>query len=442
VKIKLLCIFLFFSLFKLFSQNEDAWVYFKDKPSENTFISAPLTMLSQRALDRRTRYNIPVDFNDVPIEKTYIDQIISATGIIVKAKSKWLNALHVQGTQEAINNLLGLSFVNSIEYANKSLNTSNKNNVQQKIAQKKNKLAFSSDFNYGAGSNQIEMLHGDVLHQNNYSGQGMQIAIIDAGFPDVDNFMAFQRLRDNNQILGGYDFVNRSENFYSGHYHGMAVLATIAGYIDNQFIGTAPDAEFYLFITEDNLNEVPLEESLWVEAAEKADSLGVDVINTSLGYSVFFDNPDYNYTYADMDGKTAFISRGAEIAFSRGMIVVNSVGNEGNQPWHYMNAPADANGVLSIGAVNANEVIANFSSFGPTSDNRTKPDILAQGAGVYIINSLGNVATSNGTSFSSPVLAGVIACLWQAFPKKSNAEIIQLVKESAHLYENPTNQEG
>lgn len=442
LKIKLLCIFLFFSLFKLFGQVEDAWVYFKDKPSENTFISSPLTMLSQRALDRRTRYSISLDYIDVPIETSYMNQVKAITGITVKAKSKWLNALHVQGTQTDIESLLSLSYVNSIEYANKSLNTSNKKSVQQKISQKRNKLAIVFDFNYGNGSNQIQMLNGDLLHENGFSGHGMQIAVIDAGFPNVDNFVAFQRIRENNQILGGYDFVNRSENFYTGHYHGMAVLSTIAGYIDNLFVGTAPDAEFYLFITEDYLKEVPLEESLWVEAAEKADSLGVDVINTSLGYSSFFDNVNHNYTYSDMDGKTAFISRGAEIAFSRGMILVNSAGNEGNDPWHYINAPADALSVLSIGAVNSDGIIAGFSSFGPTSDNRVKPDVSAQGAGVYIINSVGNVATSNGTSFSSPVITGVITCLWQAFPDKSNDEIIQLVKKSAHLYENPTDQEG
>ncbi len=442
MKIKLLCIFLFFSLFNLFAQNDDAWVYFKDKPSENTFLSAPLTMLSQRALDRRTRYSISLDYYDVPIEASYRVQVEEATGITVMAKSKWLNALHVQGTNTAIDNLLTFGFVNSVEYADRSLNISGKKRDPQKISQKRNKLAFVSDFNYGSGSNQIQMLNGDVLHENSFSGQGMQIAVIDAGFPDVDNFAAFQRLRDNNQILGGYDFVNRNNNFYTGSYHGMAVLSTIAGYVDNQFVGTAPDAEFYLFITEDSLNEVPLEESLWVEAAEKADSLGVDVINTSLGYSSFFDNVNHNYTYDDMDGKTTFISRGAEIAFSRGMIVVNSAGNEGNDPWHYINAPADAPSVLSIGAVNSEGMIASFSSYGPTSDDRVKPDVTAQGAGVYIINSAGTIATSNGTSFSSPVLTGVITCLWQAFPDKTNAEIVQAVKESAHLFEDPTDQEG
>jgi subtilisin family serine protease len=442
VKTKLLITFLFlFSLNNLWAQVEDAWVYFKDKPSQTEFMEAPLTMLSQRALDRRTRYHIALDLKDVPAEASYITQIKNATGIAVKAKSKWLNALHIQGTQTDINKVLSLNFVSKVDYANKSLNPSGKNEKQQKRVRKTNKLNFKTVFNYGNASNQIQMLKGNVLHENNFTGEGMQIAIIDGGFPNVDNFAAFKRIRDNNQILGGYDFVNRNENFYTGYYHGMAVLSTIAGYIANQFVGTAPDAKFYLFITEDVANETPLEESLWVEAAERSDSLGVDVINTSLGYTTF-DNSDYNYTYADMDGKTTFISRGAEIAFSRGMIVVNSAGNEGDAPWHYISAPADAVSVLSIGAVNASGNIAYFSSYGPAADNRVKPDVCAQGYGVYIINSSGSIATSNGTSFSSPVLTGVVACLWQAFPDKNNAEIIQLVKESAHLYDNPTAQEG
>ncbi len=441
VRAKLFLTLLFlFSLNSASAQVEDAWIFFKDKPSQTAFISSPLTMLSQRALDRRLRYNIVLDAKDIPIENTYYTQIKNTADIAVKAKSKWLNALHIQGTQADISKLLILSFVSKIEFANKSLNLSGKNRRQEKVDKKSNKLDFSN-FNYGNASNQIQMLKGDVLHENNFTGQGMQIAIIDAGFPNVDKFAAFQRLRDNNQILGGYDFVNRNENFYTGNYHGMSVLSTIAGYVDNQFIGTAPDAKFYLFISEDYAKETPLEESLWVEAAEKADSLGVDVINTSLGYTTF-DNAKYNYVYADMDGKTAFISRGAEIAFSRGMIVVNSAGNEGNVSWRYISAPADAASVLSIGAVNATGAIASFSSYGPTADNRVKPDVCAQGAGVYIINPSGAIATSNGTSFSSPVLTGVVACLWQAFPTKSNAEIIKMVKESAHLYASPSAQEG
>lgn|GEM_PF-19996 len=439
---KLILGVLFFSFVNVFAQTEDAWVYFNDKPSESSFIDAPLNMLTQRSLDRRTRYSISLDIKDVPVEASYITEVENTVGISVMAKSKWLNALHVRGLENDIRSLLNLSFVSSIQFADKSIGTAQKNELIHKANIKKDKLKLATDFNYGQAANQIEMLKSDVLHKNNFTGKGMQIAVIDAGFPNVNNFAAFQRIRDNNQILGGYDYVNRNENFYTGSNHGMAVLSTIAGYVENEFVGTAPDAEFYLFITEDSVNEIPLEESLWVEAAEEADRLGVDVINTSLGYSSFFDEARYNYSYDDMDGKTTFITRGAEIAFSRGMIVVNAAGNEGNDPWYYMNSPADGPSVLSIGAVDATGTIASFSSYGPTSDGRVKPDVCAKGAGVYIIDASGNIAPSNGTSFASPILTGAVTCLWQAFPEKNNIEITQLVKESAHLFNNPTVQEG
>ena len=290
------------------------------------------------------------------------------------------------------------------------------------------------------------MLNVNELHLLDFTGEGMYIAVLDGGFPEVDNLIAFQ----NTKILGGYNLVDRTSDFYTRNDHGTLVLSTMAGVFENgingattNFVGTAPDASFYLFITEDTTKEVPLEESLWVEAAEEADRLGVDVINSSLGYSIFFDNPAYNYSYSDMDGNTAFVSRGAAIAFSKGMLIVNSVGNEGNSTsWPYMNAPADVASVLSIGAVDGNEVIADFSSYGPTSDNRLKPDVSAQGKQSYLINTSGNVITGNGTSFSSPIMAGAVACLWQAFPNKTNAEITQLIKESAHLYSTPNNHEG
>lgn len=449
MKTKLLSLLIFFSISSLFAQ-EDAWVYFKDKPSETSYYTTPLNMLTQRSLDRRARYGIALDSKDVPLESTYVSEINGSFGITILARSKWLNALHIQGEKPDIDNLLNLNFVESIEYANRSL-TSSKPSKTSKIVKKGiDKLKFESTVAYGTAANQIEMLGGETLHQNNFTGADMQIAIIDAGFPGVNTFSAFKRIRDNGQILGGYDFVARSSDIYTGSSHGTSVLSTIAGYLEDgvdgataNFRGTAPDASFYLFRSENAPVEVKLEESLWVEAAERADSLGVDVINTSLGYSVFFDNPDHNYSYSDMDGQTAFITRGAEIAFSRGMLLVTSAGNEGNDTaWPYINAPADGPSILTVGAVNSAGTIATFSSFGPTSDDRIKPDVCAQGQGTYLINSAGNVASGNGTSFSSPVLTGVVACLWQAFPDKTNAEITQLIKESAHLYTSPTNQKG
>ncbi len=440
---KLFSLFIFLISLQLFAQ-EDAWVFLKDKPSSAAFLATPLTMLSQRALDRRTRQNIALDSKDIPIEATYYNQIKSATGITVLAKSKWLNALHVQGTQVNINNLkTSFSFIQSIEFADNSLNTNGKKFPKSNTITKRQKFnQTTTDFNYGNTKNQTEMLKADFLHQQNFTGNGMVIAVIDAGFPNVNSLSAFARIRNNNKILGGYDFVNRSTNFYSGHNHGTNVLSTIAGYIDGQFVGTAPDASFYLFRTEDSSQEVPLEESLWVEAAERADSLGVDVINTSLGYSTF-DESRYNYSYADLNGQTTFITRGAEIGATRGMIIVNSAGNEGNKTWKYISAPADAISVFTVGAVNATKVIAPFSSFGPTSDNRIKPDVAAQGQDVYVLDeNTGTPRTSNGTSFSSPIMAGVVACFWQAFPNLTNTQIMQKIRESADRYNNPHEQYG
>lgn len=426
---------------------EDAWVYLNDKPSASTFIANPLTMLSQRSLDRRTRQNIALDNIDVPIEATYYSQIKNATGITILAKSKWMNAIHVQGTQTDINNLkTTFSFVASVEFANNLLNRGAKTIAKTQARNHQNKFAkVATNFNYGNAANQIQMLKGEILHQNGFTGTGMHIAVIDAGFPNVNNLDVFSRIRDNGQILGGYDYVSRSDDFYvvkPGNNHGTNVLSTIAGYSDGNFVGTAPDASFYLFITEDIVNEVPLEESLWVEAAERADSLGVDVINTSLGYTTF-DNPSYDYRYNDMDGNTTFITRGAEIGASRGMILVNSAGNSGNGTWHYMGAPSDAPSVFSVGAVNATETIASFSSYGPTSDGRVKPDVLAQGQNVFALShNNGSPYTTDGTSFSSPIMAGIVACFWEAFPNKTGAEIRQAIRESADRYSNPTNQHG
>ncbi|PQJ73271.1 S8 family serine peptidase [Polaribacter butkevichii] len=453
---KKLLLFLFIATFFNAKAQEDAWVFLRDKPNQATFLESPLTMLTQRALDRRTKLNIPLDIKDVPVDENYYNQIKNDVNITVLAKSKWLNAIHIKGEVGNINNLLATySFIDHIEFANKSLNLNAKSKGKAIKPNHYNKFKETlTDYNYGATDNQIKMLHGNYLHEQGLTGAGQIIAIIDAGFPNVNTLEAFKRIRDNNQILGGYDFVERSEEFYAGDSHGTHVLSTIGGYLENQFVGTAPDASFYLFRTENAPVEVPLEESLWVEAAERADSLGVDVINTSLGYTTF-DNPNYNYTYADLDGKTTFISRGAEIGASRGMLLVNAVGNEGNGSWKYMGAPADAASVISVGAVDALENIVSFSSFGPTSDGRIKPEILAKGASAAVINyTTGGIASSNGTSFSSPIMAGLIACLNQhegfllkaasskATTNNFNTYLKQAVYESADKFNAPTDQHG
>lgn len=435
--------FAFFLLFfsaVMFSQ-EDAWIYFKDKPSAQQFLDNPSEMFSSRALERRTNQSIALDLTDVPIEKNYVDQIKSATGISVLARSKWLNALHIKGTQTNITALQSLSFVDKIVFANKTLNTTSKKANPNKVLKTVNKLETAIDYSYGNSGNQIQMLNGQVLHQKDYTGSGKIIAVLDAGFPGVNTAQPFANLQANNRILGGYDFVNRNTNFYTGDDHGTLVLSTMGGYKENALVGTAPDASYYLFITEDDTSENPIEESLWVEAAEKADSLGVDIITTSLGYFEF-DKAGESHTYSDMNGSTTFISRGAEIAFSRGIIVVASAGNEGRTPEPHVGAPADAVSVITVGSVDSSKTKSNFSSIGPSFDNRIKPDVMAQGTATVVSDELGNIGTSNGTSFSCPVLAGMIACLWQAFPTKTNKEIRQMILESSDRYTTPDNNYG
>lgn len=440
----LLLSLVFFVSMSVFSQ-EDAWVYFKDKPDAQLYYDSPLLMLTQRALDRRTNQNIVLDLKDIPIDPSYISQIKNSNGITVLAKSKWLNSVHVRGTQADINSLALLTFVDRIDFADKTLNQTGKKPIVKKPT-KVNKIQKTKvEYAYGTSANQIQMLNGQVLHQQNYTGSGKIIAIMDAGFPGVNSAQPFQRLINNNQILGGYNYVLRDSDFYTGDSHGTAVLSLMAGYKENSLIGTAPDSSYYLFITEDDTSENPIEESLWVEAAEKADSLGVDVINTSLGY-FDYDKPAYSHTYSDMDGATAYMSRGAVIAFSRGMIVVAAAGNSNNDgdpnTDSHIAVPADAAGVIAVGAVNSTEVLTSFSSIGPSYDNRTKPDVVAQGQSDYVSDEFGNIVTGSGTSFSSPIMAGMIACLWQAFPNKTNAEIKQLILEVSDRFANPNNQYG
>ena len=425
-----------------FSQ-EDAWVYFNDKPDAAYYLANPLQMLSQRALDRRTAQGIILDNTDVPIAQTYINQVTASTGITVMAKSKWLNALHVRGTQADIQLLTNLTFVNHIQFADASLNSRHSNMIQKTtVIQPVNKqLEVLTDFNYGGSSNQIQMLNGHLLHQQNYTGQGKIVAIMDGGFPGVNTASPFQRLRDNNLILGGYNFPDRNTSIYTRNSHGTSVLSCMAGYVDNQLVGTAPDAQYYLFITEDANSENPVEESYWVEAAEMADSLGVDVINTSLGYFEY-DNPDYSYSYSDMNGIKTFAARGADKAFSKGMICVTSAGNSGNSANPHIATPADAITTLTVGAVDLSENYVSFSSIGPSFDGRVKPDVCAKGYAATVSNSSGSIVNANGTSFSSPILAGMVTTFWSAVPNMTNAQIVQFVKESADIYANPTIYKG
>ncbi|MEZ4803745.1 MAG: S8 family serine peptidase [Gelidibacter sp.] len=434
MKKKLFLLILVFCQMSFYAQ-QDAWVYLTDKVNVAASLQNPITILTQNAIDRKNSQGIIIDERDVPVNEAYISQLKSQTGISVMAKSKWFNAVHVRGTEADINALTALPFVDDIDFADNSLDTSGRSSQQTGKFQMEETL---TDFNYGSTQNQVEMIDINALHTLDYTGEGIRIAVLDAGFPNVNTMGAFQRLRDNGDLLNGYDFVTRNPNVYAytGNTHGTKVLSTMAAYIQDQYVGTAPDASYYLFRTEDIDSENPVEESYWVEAAERADSLGVHVINSSLGYTTY-DNPNYSYTNSDMNGSTAYISRGANIAAEKGILVVNSAGNSGNDSWQIVGAPGDAQGVFTIGGVDADGNYVNFSSLGSSVQPTQKPDVVARAGGAFVIDETNTIVSNNGTSFSSPIIAGAVACLMQALPNLNSDQIKQYIRQSASQYNSP-----
>ncbi|NRD24150.1 S8 family serine peptidase [Winogradskyella litoriviva] len=428
---------LFLVIGKGFSQ-EDAWIYLTDKPNVAASIANPISILTQKAIDRKQNHNVAIDERDVPVNETYISDLKLQTGITVMAKSKWFNAIHVRGIEADINALSNLNYVDRIDFANKSLNAASRNTSNlNKWEVENSTIAFT----YGDTQNQVEMINADNLHIADFTGEGITIAVMDAGFPSVNTMSGFQRLRDNGDLLNGYDFVDRVSDVYAftGNNHGTKVLSTMAGFVQNLYVGTAPDASYYLFRTEDSASENPVEESYWVEAAERADSLGVDMINTSLGYTDY-DNSNYDYTPADMNGQVTYIAKGASIAAEKGILVVVSAGNSGATAWQTVGSPADSPDVLSIGAVNADGNYVSFSSQGSSAQvGYQKPDVVARGGATFVIDQFDAIVQNNGTSFSGPIMCGGIASLWQAIPNASPTEVMNLVRESASQYTSPDN---
>lgn len=417
---------------------EDARVYFADKPNAQAYFDAPLTMLTQRALDRRIQQNIPLSLDDVPVESTYIQAISNVPGITYKAQSKWMNCIHVRGSVAAIQGLMSFPFVERIVFANPQLNA--KSTSQAPTVQPKS-MALQTTYSYGNAQNQVTMLNTHLLHQQNHAGAGKIIAVLDSGFQGVDTAPPFQSLFSQNRYLGGYSYVSQSTNVFDLHNHGTLVLSSMAAVTDGTLVGTAPTASYYLFITEDVMEENPVEESYWVQAAEEADRLGCDIISSSLGY-YGYDNPAYSYSYSNLTGNQAFASQGANKAFSKGMVVVVSAGNSGNSTAPYVAVPAEATHALAIGAVDSMEFRASFSSIGPTFDGRVKPDLMARGVGAAVCTPQGDFTYVSGTSLSCPIISGSIACFWAAAPQLTNQQVVDLVKQSADRFANPTMEYG
>jgi len=427
-------------------------IEFTDKNDSPYSIQNPEEYLSQRALDRRERYGIAIDEYDLPVNPQYI-QAVADIGVDILNPTKWLNAVVIYTTDPSkLDEIGALPFVkgvseNIVGPGNKTLPEEsdlislNKpfgmNEVMGGLAQNYKSGTSTRSLNYGQGYNQINMIGGIELHDQGYQGQGMVIAVLDGGFSSTNDMAAFDSLYMNDRILGVWDFVGRTANVYQGSTHGTAVLSTMGCNLPGQLIGTAPQASYYLLRTEDTGSEYIIEEYNWASGAEYADSVGADVINSSLSYKTF-DDPAQDHTYGDMDGHTAPSTIAADRAMSRGMIVVNSAGNSGGDPvWPYIGAPADGDSVFTIGAVDPGGEYVYFSSIGPTADGRLKPNFVAQGSQTVVASTNGGVATSSGTSFSSPISAGMSACLWQFDPSMTNMDVLNAIQMSGSQANNP-----
>ncbi|HSF46239.1 MAG TPA: S8 family serine peptidase [Chitinophagaceae bacterium] len=411
-------------------------------------ISNPTSFLSPKAISRRTKYDIDIDSTDLPVSAGYLDSIRNSGTVVILSTSRWLNQVLIRTTDaNALLKINSFPFVKKTEpiAERASFWTTREDKIDEEqvtLSQQRKTTKINGDLvDYGSTYNQIHIHEGEYLHNSGFQGQGITIAVLDAGYRNYAAITAFDSLRKNNQILGQYDFVNNETSVNEDNAHGLYCFSIMAANLPGQYVGSAPKASYYLFRTEDEFSEFPVEEHNWVVAAEQADSLGADMISSSLGYSLF-DDPAFHHSYADMNGNSTMVTKGADLAARKGMIVCNSAGNSGNDAWKYIIAPADGDSVLAVGAVDAKGSVAGFSSYGPSSDGQIKPDVASVGAGTYVIATNGAVAQGDGTSFSNPNLAGLIACLWQAFPEFSNMQILDAVKRSSSKFSNPDNRIG
>lgn len=415
----------------IFAQDSDFryFISFTNKANTNFSIDIPEEYLSEKTITKRLKFSLPIDSNDLPVNKQYVD-VLKSVGLIIENKSKWFNGVVVSTFDSLLIQSLNQPFIDTV--------ISFGSWQKSKKVDTKWKLDYSTT-DYADAFNQLEMLGGDKMHEKGYLGGGITIAVIDAGFYKVNELEVFADMQ--NQIVATYDFVDGNNNVYDDHAHGMMVLSIMGAKQRGKMIGTAPDANYILLRSEDVSSENLIEEYMWVCAAEYADSLGADIINSSLGYTTF-DNQLQNHTYSDMDGQNAPISIGAGIACYKGIIVINSAGNSGNNNWHHISAPADHPDVLTVGAVDENKEFASFSSYGPNAEGFTKPNVVAQGKNTVILTSNNEVGTGNGTSFSSPVTAGMVACLMGANIEKKPDEIKAAIYKSSDRYLSPNDQFG
>lgn len=445
-----------FSLFCAFTSKAQLsyTVKLKYKKSNAYSLSQPSAFLSQKAIHRRIKQHIAIDSTDLPINSAYLDSISKVPGVTIVSRSKWFNRIVVELTDPfAIDVINAFPFVEQSHVTSVAIVRSDfmqldktelsSQNVTGSRSVLEGQGVLDDTVNYGSNYPQVHIHEGEYLHNKGYRGQGITIAVLDGGYLNYQTNPAFDSVRAAHQILGTYDFVTNDSNVNEDNSHGANVLSMMASNRPGVMVGTAPKANYWLFRTEDVASEKPIEEYNWIEALEKADSLGADMISSSLGYYVF-DDPQFDHSYAQRDGNTTQITIAADLAVKKGLIVMNAAGNTGNAPDEskYILVPGDGDSVMTVGAVNTSGTIGGFSSWGPNGAGKLKPNIVSVGAAAVYTNSIGNVVMGNGTSLANPNIAGLIACLWQAFPEFSNTDIMDAVQRSAHMYANPDNRYG
>jgi len=407
-------------------------VNLKDKSGTEYSIDRPQAFLSERAIERRNRQQLPIEETDLPVSQQYLKELLG-TGAKLVTTSKWNNTVVLEVSDTTLmDKVKEMSFVTGVKKvwtqpdSIPPRNKSRKKEVTNEVKE--------AGHHYGKAFRQINIHGGDSLHAAGFTGKGMHVAVIDAGFYNADRIKFFKNM----DLLGTRDFVNPNSDIYEENSHGMKVLSCMAANIKDVFVGTAPDASYWLLRSEDQDTEQPIEEDYWAAAIEFADSVGIDVVNTSLGYHAF-DEGYPAYRYRDLDGHYSLMSHSASLAADKGIVVVCSAGNSGRGAWKKVTPPGDSENVLTIGALTKDLVNAEFSSIGDTSDGRIKPDVMAIGVNSVVSGNDGRVSKANGTSFASPTMCGIVACFWQACPWLTAKEVIKAVQQAGDRVDFPDN---
>lgn len=406
-------------------------VFFKDKSNTPFAVDEPQKFLSTKSIERRSNQKIPIIDEDLPANPIYVSTV-KGLGAKTFFSSRWMNCLLVEASVSLIPSIQNLPYVSKVELVAPGVKLSG-----GRTKRWKNKNETSEE---SVTSVQLEQIGLDKMHAEGYWGENRTIAVFDSGFPGVNVAAPFQGLFQSGRIKGTYNFVANNANVYQYDDHGTEVLSVMAAETQG-FKGGAINADFMLFVTEDFTSEYRIEEFNWLFAAEKADSAGVDIINTSVGYNLF-DDASMNYKPSDMDGKTAIVTQAAVKAISKGMVVLCSAGNEGNNSWQLVTPPADAEGILAVGSITQLFSKSSFSSVGPSADGRVKPDVVALGSGTAVVKPNGSISSNSGTSFASPLVASLVAGVWQAYPELTAKEVYEVIIGSANQFMNPDNQKG